>query len=374
MRGCRRGRTEQRSPPCGAAYTAVKVAVIGDAASVYVRDWCDGLAGAGATVDLVSFDDTAPASATVHRIPGRWPIGSARYVAASPIVRRIIRRLAPDVVIGYYVTGYGTLATLAGWRPVVQVTAGNDVLVNPPHSITHFAATQNLRRADLVVAFAPHMATAARSFGVDDERLLVLPQGIRTGRFDLAVPQRPGEPVRAIVTRALYRFYRHDLILDALAATPNVTLTVTGAGPDREDIVSLAARLGVHDRAQFTGYVDDGALPALLAQHAVYVSASPSDGSSASLLEAMTVGLVPIVVDHPANREWVTHGENGLLFESGSSDALAEQLARASTDVALKERARGANPQLVKERADLTRNMRRFVDAFEALTRRRDRG
>jgi glycosyltransferase involved in cell wall biosynthesis len=345
----------------------VKVVVIGDAASINVRRWCDGLAGAGADITLVSFEDGATRSTPVRRIPGRWPSGPARYVAAGPVVRCMIQRLAPDVVVGYYVTGYGTLATLSGFHPRVQVTAGNDVLVNPSGTVTHFVATQNLRRADLVVAFAPHMAAAARSFGVDDARVVVMPRGVPVARFRVADRPADGDAVRVIATRALEHFYRHDVVLGALAATPGVLLTVAGTGVDRDEIEALARRLDVADRTDFVGYVDNDALPDVLARHHVYVSAAPSDGVSASLLEAMAAGLVPVVVDHPANREWVRHGDNGLLFAEGSSASLAAGLNRAASDRALQDRARAANPAIVRERADLAVNMRRYLDRFAAL-------
>ena len=43
------------------------------------------------------------------------------------------------------------------------------------------------------------------------------------------------------------------------------------------------------------------------------MSASLSDGSSVSLMEAMASGLPVLVSDIPGNREWVTE-ENGWLF------------------------------------------------------------
>jgi glycosyltransferase involved in cell wall biosynthesis len=61
----------------------------------------------------------------------------------------------------------------------------------------------------------------------------------------------------------------------------------------------------------------------------VYISASHSDGTSISLLEAFATGTPVIVPDIPGNREWVTPGENGWLFPDGDVQALASTIMNA---------------------------------------------
>ena len=74
-----------------------------------------------------------------------------------------------------------------------------------------------------------------------------------------------------------------------------------------------------------------------------YISASLSDGTANSLLEAMAAGLFPIVSDIPANREWIADGENGMLFPPGDHMALARCLERACRERAWMSSARETN-------------------------------
>jgi len=53
------------------------------------------------------------------------------------------------------------------------------------------------------------------------------------------------------------------------------------------------------------------------------------DGSSVSLMEALACGLPVLVSDIPANREWVTEGENGWLFRDGDADELGRKILGA---------------------------------------------
>ena len=58
----------------------------------------------------------------------------------------------------------------------------------------------------------------------------------------------------------------------------------------------------------------------------VYVTTSLSDGTSVSLLEAISCGLPVVVVDAPAYFEWVEDRINGYIIPRRDSTVLAECL------------------------------------------------
>ena len=121
------------------------------------------------------------------------------------------------------------------------------------------------------------------------------------------------------------------------------------------------------ERISFAGAVANTELPALLRAHSFYASAVPTDGVSASLLEAMACGCFPIVVDNDANRDWVTDGETGRLLTDPSPEAFAAALAAAWQDSSSRERARRTNLAVVRERANLDTNMRTIEERYAAL-------
>jgi glycosyltransferase involved in cell wall biosynthesis len=108
-------------------------------------------------------------------------------------------------------------------------------------------------------------------------------------------------------------------------------------------------------------------LPALLADADVYVSTSLWDGTSNSLLEAMSTGTFPVVTNIPANVPWVEHGKTGFLFAPGDDAALAECLERALNDTALRARTAKLNRERVIEHGDVQRQADRLLDAFQVL-------
>jgi glycosyltransferase involved in cell wall biosynthesis len=99
----------------------------------------------------------------------------------------------------------------------------------------------------------------------------------------------------------------------------------------------------------------------------LYLSASLSDSTSVSLLEAMASGAVPVVTDIEGNREWVRDGEGARLFAPRDPGALTRAIEAALGDEPWKERARAHNRAVVERRADHARNMGEIERRFRAL-------
>jgi len=61
----------------------------------------------------------------------------------------------------------------------------------------------------------------------------------------------------------------------------------------------------------------------------LYISASHTDGSSVSLMEALACGIPAAVSDIAGNLEWVTPGEQGWVFHVNDVDGLADIMQKA---------------------------------------------
>ncbi len=99
-------------------------------------------------------------------------------------------------------------------------------------------------------------------------------------------------------------------------------------------------RSEVAERVRFAT-PDDLAREALLATADVVVFASAGAAPTPGLaLAAIGAGAVPVAAGLPVYREVLGEGERGLLFDPGSAEMLAAQLARLVADPALVERLR----------------------------------
>jgi glycosyltransferase involved in cell wall biosynthesis len=123
-----------------------------------------------------------------------------------------------------------------------------------------------------------------------------------------------------------------------------------------------------YPRLLFPGQIGYEDLPRYYRSADLYISASHSDGTSISLLEAMACGCPVLVSDIPGNREWVQPGENGWLFPDGDAQALGQAIIQAVEQ-------RGRLPEMGKAarktaelRADWKLNFPQLERAFEIAT------
>ncbi|MEP7291808.1 MAG: glycosyltransferase family 4 protein [Chloroflexota bacterium] len=354
----------------------MKIALLADASHTNIQRWCEGLQNNGVDLHLLSFTPQNSMVQQTYPLPLPGLPGKVNYFTAVLYVKRLLREIQPDILMSYYVTGYGTLGTLTGFHPLVMITAGSDVLIAPRSPLMRRILRSTLKRGDLVAAFAPHMAQAVRQLGVPDEKIFTLPQGIFAEPFIAHRSPQPktGDPLKIISTRSLRPIYNLDLLIRATSylAQSGVPfeITIASKGGLENELKSLAQSLDVAQYITFAGFVPNHELPELLALHNTYLSLTPSDGVSASLLEAMAVGLVPLVVDHPANRYWITPGENGILLDMLTPEAAARALLNVSTNLALRQRAWTHNVKIVTERGDMQRNIARYVKRISELIAR----
>lgn len=104
--------------------------------------------------------------------------------------------------------------------------------------------------------------------------------------------------------------------------TKKARLVILGWGPDRPQLESLIADLGLEDDVALPGHVDNPY--AYMAKAAVFALSSAWEGLPTVLIEAMSVG-TPVVSTNcesgPA--EILDNGKHGLLAPVGDSNALA---------------------------------------------------
>lgn len=105
----------------------------------------------------------------------------------------------------------------------------------------------------------------------------------------------------------------------------DVSLTVLGEGAERRKLEHLIVDLGVNDRVQLPGYVDD--VPARLQSASFSMLTSTSEGLPLAMMESMGAGCIPIVYDITYGpRDLVEQGENGFITPRGDIGALANQI------------------------------------------------
>ncbi len=153
-----------------------------------------------------------------------------------------------------------------------------------------------------------------------------------------------------------------DVAIDALAelADREATLSVAGAGDQREALERRARERGVAERVHFLGQVDRGALPALMRAHDVFLFPSRwAEPLGLTYLEAISCGLPVVAKPMGGAAELLRDGENCIVApDAGSMAAAVERLV---AEPSLGPELVKAGQRMLDERASLER----YVEAIE---------
>lgn len=352
----------------------MRIAFLGDASLDHVRRWAGYFGGRGHDTLLLSFEETEDCTIPCRHVKTVLPTKLLGYTAALGSVKNELEFFRPDIVNAIYAGGYGFVAALSGFRPLVVTTLGSDLLVDYPSSIIHrLQIDYAVRKAALVTTDAdvltdilvrsgtPPVKIVKAYFGIDER--VFYPPAEGPG-------PKPQAGARIISTRNLHPIYDVEYLIDTLPSllgNIDAHTVICGDGPERDSLERRAALLGIEGRIEFKGRLRSAAIADELREAAVYVSTSRSDSTSVSLLEAMACGVPPVVTDIPANREWITDGENGLLVQPGDHAALAGAIRRMLEDRAFATAVRELNLKLVREKGLWDRNMEIIERAFTRL-------
>jgi len=360
------------------AVRELRLCYLANAASIHTRRWAAHFAALGAEVHVISFDDAVIPGVLVHRLPSHTGIKAVDYPLAVLTARALLRKIAPDVLHAHYVTSYGLIGALSRFSPFVVTAWGSDVLLAPGRSPLHRRLVASvLRSADLVTSMAHHMTRTIVAMGVEEAKIITVPFGVDTAVFHPGLRGRQAE-VNVICTRNFEAVYNVGQLIEALprvaAALPEVRCALVGDGPLREVLAARARALGQDGRLVWTGRLAQPEVAHWLARAEVFVTPARSDGNNVSLNEAMACGCFPVASDIPANREWLTDGENGFLVPPDRSDLLADRILLALRSEELRARAAERNWAIVRERADWRKNMARVAQQYIELRARRATG
>lgn len=285
-------------------------------------------------------------------------------------LRRIIRRIQPDLIHAGPIQTCAFIAVLTGFRPILTMSWGFDLMKDVQRGWWwRFATRYTLRRSAYFTSDAQVTRDKAVAYGMDPNRTVVFPWGVDLQHFSPPTAHGPRSGFTLFCNRSWEPNYGVDVLARAFvrvaAQKPDVGLMLLGGGSQGQLIRQILERAGVAERVTFAGQIGQKDLPRYYHLADLFISPSHVDGSSVSLMEALACGLPCLVSDIPANKEWVFEGRNGWLFPDGDVDALtAKILAVIAMRASLGEV--GAHARAVaEERADWKINFGRLLFAYE---------
>ncbi|MGE5252296.1 MAG: glycosyltransferase [Bacteroidota bacterium] len=304
----------------------------------------------------------------------QW-LGPLTIPRAAHQLRRLIQRIQPDLVHALRIPYEGMLAAEAyAGIPLVVSVWGNDFTLHGLSTPLMRHYTQwTMEVADALHADCRRDIRLARQWGLAAGKpTLVIPGngGIRLDRF-----HPPAEPVSEPVLlnpRGFRAYVRNDVFFQAiprvLEKRPEARFMCCAMAGDPRPL-GWIRELRIEHAVELLPLVEPQRMADVFRSAQVVVSPSVHDGTPNSLLEGMACGCLPVAGDLESIREWISPGQNGLLFDARDARSTASAMLAALENENLRVKAAGFNREMLSSRAEYGACMSQAQAFYERVIR-----
>ncbi len=290
---------------------------------------------------------------------------------------QVLEGIKPDLVHAGPVQTAAYYIAKVDFHPLVTMSWGSDLMLEADENpFSTFLTNFTLQHTDVLVGDCACVGQKAESFGFNPQNYFQFPWGVDLQHFSpsgsTALRAQLGWQDKTVLlsNRSLSPLYGVDVLLSAFSAAfaedPNLRLMLFGKGPQESQFRQFVTDHDLADKVHFGGQASLEELPDIYRSADIYLSASHSDGSSVSLMEALACGLPVVVSDIPGNLEWIDEGKQGWLFEDGNVQEFTQKILLAASQMGRLDQMKTGNRSLAERRADWNKNFPVLLKAYDA--------
>ena len=246
--------------------------------------------------------------------------------------------------------------------------------------------TRALRKVDHVFTICEGLRADIAARGIAPERVTVIPNAVDVESFvmsgspDLELQATLGLAGKTVIgfVGSYYAYEGLDLLVAAMpeiiARVPNAHLLLVGGGPQETNLKAQVRALGMQQLVTFIGRVPHDEVSRYY--DLIDVLAYPRHSmrltelvTPLKPLEAMAQGRLFVASDVGGHRELIRHGENGILFPPGRSDALAAAIAALLAQPQKWPVLKNAGREYVEKVRNWRNSVANYAPVYERLAR-----
>lgn len=206
------------------------------------------------------------------------------------------------------------------------------------------------------------MKSMVVDMGIVSDKVEVIPMGVDLKGLFTPDPRVERKTDELLFVGRLVEKKGVQFLLDAMPVVmekhPTLRLVLAGSGPMEAELKQQARWLHLSEKIDFLGMVTQARLPELYRTATLaifpFIVAKSGDQEGFGLVQVEAMGCeCPVIAgDLPAIHDIITHEENGLIFPSGNTQALADAIIKLLDDPELRARLAGEGRKSVVQRFD----------------------
>jgi len=236
------------------------------------------------------------------------------------------------------------------------------------------------RMADRVITVSSEVKSIiSKQFGLDDSKVMVLKNGIIEPVLLTDSPLQnelsdKKNNLKIVAVGRLIPLKRFDTLIKAVAEIVkqgffDLSVCIIGEGEERLRLEKMIYDLKIEEYVKLLGVRDD-VLDQMRGSD-IFVIPSIYEGLSIAMIEALSCGLPVIASEVPGLKDCICQGENGIFFQVGNYNELAQSILLLANDKKMTEKlSAGARASFEKE-YDMRENIKSLNLLFHEYAEKR---
>lgn len=365
----------------------MKILILSDANSVHTYRWAKSLQGKGFHIEIFSLyqyeKEFSPSykslginvtTSNVNRFilyKYRRNVTKIFYLFALRTLKKCINRFNPQLIHAHYLTSYGILASLSGFRPYFISIWGDDVFLPTKNFILNNLLCFSLKNAQQLFS----TSHAINDFMLDKYNLStkIIPFGVDT-KFFTPLDRIKTGPVIIGIIKSIEPHNGIEFLVDAFNILKkkninNIELNIVGTGSLEKKIKKKVKQFKLETKVHFLGHIPHQKIVPQYQKLSIFVCPSIRESFGVSVIEASACAL-PIIANKVGGlMEVVRHGETGYLLDATHPPNLADCLENLVLNDDLRYSLGQNGRNFVKNNFDWETNVIEMVNVYKKINK-----
>jgi glycosyltransferase involved in cell wall biosynthesis len=259
---------------------------------------------------------------------------------------------------------------------VIISTWGSDIIGNTgsySKKRGKFAKKLLLKQAKEITATSYYLASETKRLASLKKKVHVIPFGVDCNLFKKKNIKLEKKGICIGFVKHLKPKYGPSYLLRALSIIvpnfPEIKLVMIGHGEMKNGLKKLASDLGIKEKVQFKGYIQNEKLPEIMENFDIFVmpSTENSETFGVSAVEAQAMEIPVIASDGGGVSEAILDGKTGIVVEPKNVQKLSQAILKLIENPGLRRKMGKAGRRYVLANYDIEENALLFKNLYHKL-------
>lgn len=314
----------------------MKICFLAHANNYHTKKWCKWFLSNNYEVSVISLTNDKIESVNVYylnndKTTNSKDIFKVKYLFTIFKIKKIIKKINPDIISVHYASSYGLIAGIIGLKNYSLSLWGSDIYVFPKKSIVHrLIIKYSLKKAKYILSTSNAMAQEAKKY--TKKNIYITPFGVNTKLFSGTNKVKKKSKVFTIgLVKMLEPEYGIDVLIKAVSKIKNVyninvKLRIAGVGLMENELKQLARNEKIDSITKWLGFIDQERVSYEYSNMDIAVFPSRTESFGVSAVEAQACECPVIISNIDGLLEATNPGISSLVFETNNVDDLVDKI------------------------------------------------